>query len=1132
MRFQKLTIHNIASIEDAVIDFDAKPLADSELFLITGKTGAGKSTLLDAICLALYNSTPRFSNTEMQGETTDIDTTVKVDDVRQLMRRNTAEAEVRLTFVGSNGVPYEAKWGVARSRKKVDGKIQPKRWELTNLKGEYTLTKDVEIKEEIRAAIGLDFNQFCRTTLLAQGEFTRFLNSKDNEKADILEKITGTAIYSKIGAKVFAVTSEKRAEWEEAQQAIEGTKTLTDEEIAEKEAALHDLEQQYVALKKERDEEAAREQWFQTEATLKNKTEETQKAWQEATAALEKEEFKTKETLVNDWNATIEARHLWSEIQKGEKQQKELQQTMGQLAEEYRRWLAGQRFIDQEAHQIATKLQETETFLTQEQEKADIYEKAQSIEAQLNQLHQGRQDLEKRSLQQKADTQQLEQVLSPALKEAQTTAEAHTQTLQQLQAQTKAKEEEVKALNLTDLRTRRDAARDLLSKIGTAQERLTVLQQEKERREKALQALNEKKESLQTRQQEYADMEQPVHDAEVAMNTHKVLLDKEKETIDNFAISLRARLQVGDTCPICRQKIHQEIPHEEVLAQLIGKLQQEYAEAEQKYKTLKEKYDRLGAEIQAGTKAYLLTKAIWETDTSLSNAEQRAASACTACGIQCTEGDPNAALLSLQEKTLQEWNALTQQIASGEKQEQEVADFRTRTETQRKVCDDQNRKVQEAENAVKDCQRRIQSANEFLSAKQSEIEQTGKEVASTLRQTRWTSDWEAEPLVFARELLSAAQRYAQQTALRIENKNRLDKALTYAQQIVEALNDIREAMPAWEDWTSDTTIEVKDLLSLANKTRLQVTSVLVQQKNIAETTEKHQKALDYFLQENTRFDTSRLETLNSYAANEIQAEERMLKQARENVLTKKTLLDEAQRQWQEHQQKRPDEREGDTPEMLRARIEQEDSQLKVLSENRGSILQELKMDQDNKRQKKSLIEEAEKRSAVYQKWARLNDLIGDSTGAKFRRIAQAFILSSLIHSANGYMKTLTDRYTLKVAPGTFVISIEDAYQGYTTRAASTISGGESFLVSLSLALALSDIGQNLAVDTLFIDEGFGTLSGEPLQNAINTLRSLHRHANRHVGIISHVEELRERIPVQIQVHQEGNNSSSTVQVVG
>ncbi len=145
--------------------------------------------------------------------------------------------------------------------------------------------------------------------------------------------------------------------------------------------------------------------------------------------------------------------------------------------------------------------------------------------------------------------------------------------------------------------------------------------------------------------------------------------------------------------------------------------------------------------------------------------------------------------------------------------------------------------------------------------------------------------------------------------------------------------------------------------------------------------------------------------------------------------------------------------------------------------------------------------------------------------------SQSYVLTSLIHSANSYIKTLTDRYTLQVTPGTFIISIEDAYQGFVSRAASTISGGESFLVSLSLALALSDIGQTLSVDTLFIDEGFGTLSGVPLQNAINTLRSLHIKAGRHVGIRSHVEELQERIPVQIQVNQEGNNSCSKIKII-
>lgn len=125
-----------------------------------------------------------------------------------------------------------------------------------------------------------------------------------------------------------------------------------------------------------------------------------------------------------------------------------------------------------------------------------------------------------------------------------------------------------------------------------------------------------------------------------------------------------------------------------------------------------------------------------------------------------------------------------------------------------------------------------------------------------------------------------------------------------------------------------------------------------------------------------------------------------------------------------------------------------------------------------------------------------------------------------------YIDTLSWIHHLFTTEETLFIFI-----GYVSRAASTISGGESFLVSLSLALALSDIGQQLAVDTLFIDEGFGTLSGEPLQNAISTLRSLHTKSGRHVGIISHVEELQERIPIQIQVIQEGNNSSSKVKII-
>lgn len=133
MKIRKLTIHNIASIEDAVIDFEGKPLSDCDVFLITGKTGAGKSTILDAVCLALYGDTPRLANTQMEGSSADQGDDVKVDSPSRLLRQGAGKGYVRLEFKGTNGVDYEAEWSVARAREKVNGRIQKKEWILRNL---------------------------------------------------------------------------------------------------------------------------------------------------------------------------------------------------------------------------------------------------------------------------------------------------------------------------------------------------------------------------------------------------------------------------------------------------------------------------------------------------------------------------------------------------------------------------------------------------------------------------------------------------------------------------------------------------------------------------------------------------------------------------------------------------------------------------------------------------------------------------------------------------------------------------------------------------------------------------------------------------------------------------------------
>ena len=196
MEYERLEISNIASIEHAVIDFSSGLLAEEPLFLICGETGAGKSTILDAICLALFKKTPRMSERSGQnGEITDGDVGVSFFDTRQMMRKNTAEAYVRLDFVGSDKSRYTAEWSVARARRKVSGALQPEKWALADHTAGVTYVKVRDIERVIGDAVGLTFEQFCRTSMLAQGEFTRFLKSPDKDKAAILEKLTGTGFF-------------------------------------------------------------------------------------------------------------------------------------------------------------------------------------------------------------------------------------------------------------------------------------------------------------------------------------------------------------------------------------------------------------------------------------------------------------------------------------------------------------------------------------------------------------------------------------------------------------------------------------------------------------------------------------------------------------------------------------------------------------------------------------------------------------------------------------------------------------------------------------------------------------------------------------------------------------------------
>ncbi|MGM9815842.1 MAG: AAA family ATPase [Lepagella sp.] len=1132
MIIKKLTIHNIASIEDAEINFEAQPLSDSEVFLITGKTGSGKSTILDAICLALYADTPRLDNTKMQGETAETgrDKTIQVDDPRQLMRRNTGEAYVKLTFRGSNGINYEATWNVSRAHKKVTGALQRKSWELKNLDDKKTLSKDKEIQDEIKVAVGLDFSQFCRTTLLAQGEFTRFLNSKDDEKADILEKITGVDIYSKIGAKIYEQTGKMRQEYNEAQQRIEGTPTLSREDVAEKNKELEELDTKHKELKAANEQEGAKCEWLKQEAKLSGEKDVAESDLQKAQERVASDDYKHQETLVKEWNATIEARLRLNESKNAEDEKSKLSSTLKEYLAEFAKVIGGHKYAEEEADNIAQGIKDIDQWLEQEQPRVHVYENAQTIIGHLKSIDTDRKDIEKNEVEIKKITKSLNDNLIPASEKATQAAEEAKGTLNREEEALKKEEEKLAALNLSGLRQEHDSAKDLLNNIKTAEDRINTLTELREKREKTEQQLTDRNKAISDKQKQVAEMEKPLQEAEEKMNASKEKLDSQKDTIDKFASAMRAKLQQGDICPVCRQKLEAALPKEDELAAMVDGLQRDFDTAEKEYNDLRDNRRKLEAEISTETSAYERDLKAYDEDTSVAKAEKNAMEACQACDITLEEDTIKATLENLKATTDRRREGLSTEIKKGETQEKAIKEQHQALEDKRKKLEKLIEEREKADKAVSESQNQVATLQQLIESKRGSIA-TSEQSVRELMVGDWAVNWNESPLEFANILDSATKKYNEKNQRKQSlTQNRENSAITN-RNVATVIEAIYSTMPSWREIAIESVGKIDNLLDKANQLNRSVTQTKTQLETAEATLNKCQQELDKFFDSHSDMTPERLAELNKYPKDQIDSLDKGVKKGAEEVVAKQTLLTQSTERLAEHRNKKPEIGEDETLEFLEEKLKVYTQAMEELIKRQGAITQELQSDADNKQKRETLIKEADEKKEAYQKWDQLNQLIGSSDGRNFRKIAQSYVLESLIHSANSYMKKLTDRYTLKVTPGTFVISLEDAYQGYVSRAASTISGGESFLVSLSLALALSDIGDKWQVNTLFIDEGFGTLSGGPLEKAIDTLRSLHTTTGRHVGIISHVEELRERIPVQIQVNQEGNNSSSQIKII-
>ncbi len=193
------------------------------------------------------------------------------------------------------------------------------------------LNKKNEIKAEIQAAVGLTFEQFCRTTMLAQGDFTKFLQSKESEKSDILEKLTGTSIYSEIGAEIYAATKERRTEYENQNRKLEGIHNLAEEEVTAIKEAIATQNAGVKEANEQKTTALAKRDWLKKYSELLLTREQQKKMWEGKQAQLQSDEFKQKELLIKEWNATADARNWLSTLKQQQQQQ---QQQQGGMSKE------------------------------------------------------------------------------------------------------------------------------------------------------------------------------------------------------------------------------------------------------------------------------------------------------------------------------------------------------------------------------------------------------------------------------------------------------------------------------------------------------------------------------------------------------------------------------------------------------------------------------------------------------------------------------------------------------------------------------------------------------------------------------------------------------------------------------
>lgn len=1017
MKINKIYLKNINSFKgEHRIDFTENPLSSAGLFAIVGPTGAGKSTLLDAITLALFNRVPRFDKKISKD---------LVGSGGSILTRGEKECAVEVEYVCKAGV-FVSKWWINVNR---NNNLNDYGMEVVDKTKEQIITnKKTEVPDKNQSLIGLNYDQFVKSILLSQGEFSKFLKSGKDERGKLLEDITGMQIYRLLGKKAFEMNNEKGGELKLKRNQIKTTsEKLVAQEIAE--VWEKDLAEKEVSITKANENLEKTSESIRLKNTLKSMAEEI----------LQKEK---------DFANTATIWQVFEQEKLPILQQHE-------LVEPFRESILQVKNDEKELGNLQNRL---------EVQQQDLVKNQAAFKQNLEAIA----DLTQASV----NTENANEVLQTFRKKV-------TELLRELSEQEgtlKAKQQQISEaisfLRIPQLSTLSvgQLAENSLSMIeSVAKEQKVQMEKWYEIAEiSSPDEVEEKGSQLEFELKLYHHLNQLIGDYS---NLKTLFSEAEKEE--------KTQLDFQNTTTLILEK-------KQIL----------YTELVQKIEALEVEKERLG-------KSYNFEK---DRAKLLKKDE-----ACPLCGSlehpflshyanNYVEIDQDLKAQKAEEKVLNnEVNTLKTQIASAHQIE------------------------------LKE-QKRKQEIQQKLDAKQVEI----TEIKQNLHLEKVGNRAWVQEQIKLKEQQTNALNLLEKSVKVLESLRALHRIVKETKAFQEQKNiliDTIKGLYAGKNINSD----CDKLQQQFSQTQTKI--ITIQQTIQQLYVEIQAKQATLKVLQNELFNG--LQTLGFVSVEDAQKhllsteQSKNLRDEQEKLRTKiNVLTSELKNKKVEFEQKEnEDNREVSLEELLILRqtlqeqkvaVEKEVVDLRVQIQAQNSLRQEVK----------ALEEEIAFLEKSNLKWELLNRYIGDAEGKKFSTFAQGLTLARLIALSNRRLAELSDRYLLD-KPSEYEddeLMVIDQYMGNERRSVKTLSGGETFMVSLSLALALSDLAsKNVKLESLFIDEGFGTLDPETLDLALGTLEKLQQEGQKNIGIISHVESIKERISTQIRLER-NNRGFSKIEV--